>query len=447
MKIPFTSYEVSLKKNLNPKNVNELFDGVMRNRQSADPTRDMSGYKLTPDSCYMIYASQSDVYSCVNKIKWSIGAAGLAIYDRETGEEADDPSIIMKVTYVLTRMSSLRALLARIGQDLGAMGNAYGEKGRNLDGSIFGLRMLDPRTVYIVADAMGNVVRYIQRSGADIVEFQPEEIIHFKLDTDPRSELFGFSPAEAVVWDARTDMQAMLTNYFFFENNAVPSHLFMLEDDVGPEGIEMAKSAINSQFGGAENRNKSAIMKGVKEIKQISLSNADMQMEVLRRFSTEKVCAAYGVPRVLLGYTDGVNYTNHEGQMAQFITQTVRPRYEDLIAEELTRQLLPELDIDVEKYELSFKQISLEDVDSLHNRARLGFASGIFTLNEARAEVGLRPAEHEYADQHLIMGGANAVFLDEVGVNPTFDPNDPEQLKSLTDIFPNAVYKPKEEVS
>ena len=41
---------------------------------------------------------------------------------------------------------------------------------------------------------------------------------------------------------------------------------------------------------------------------------ADMQYEVLRRFTTERVCAGYRVPKIISGYTDGVNYTNTETQ-------------------------------------------------------------------------------------------------------------------------------------
>jgi phage portal protein BeeE len=108
-------------------------------------------------------------------------------------------------------------------------GNTYIEKIRNPLGGLLGVKTLDPRTMAVVSNEHGNVFKYIQsvysqgEKSVMPVEFEPEDIIHWKWGSDPNAEVFGFSAMEPILWEVRTDLSAMISNYFFFENDAVPS--------------------------------------------------------------------------------------------------------------------------------------------------------------------------------------------------------------------------------
>lgn len=50
-----------------------------------------------------------------------------------------------------------------------------------------------------------------------------------------------------------------------------------------------------------------------------------MQNTERRKYATEKICAVLGVPKVQLGYTEGVNFSNATQQYTKFIENTIRP--------------------------------------------------------------------------------------------------------------------------
>lgn len=68
-----------------------------------------------------------------------------------------------------------------------------------------------------------------------------------------------------------------------------------------------------------------SIGNGIKDIKQIGSSQEDMKFLEYRKFNSERVCAVMGVPKTILNYTEGVNYTNADNQYVKFIENTIRP--------------------------------------------------------------------------------------------------------------------------
>jgi hypothetical protein len=62
---------------------------------------------------------------------------------------------------------------------------------------------------------------------------------------DPDNQNYGMSVYESVVFDAMSDFEASRRNYYFFKNNAAPSVILTLSDDI--ENEDEMKEAI-SQF-------------------------------------------------------------------------------------------------------------------------------------------------------------------------------------------------------
>lgn len=122
------------------------------------------------------------------------------------------------------------------------------------------------------------------------------------------------------------------------------------------------------------------MLRGISGIEKMQDSVADMQFEVMRGFNTNRVCSAFGVPKVMLGYTDGVNYTNADMQFKKFIEQTAAP-FEKRVEKRINEALQTE-DLVFHIVDTTF-EINKEKIDIIESKMR----NGLITANEARAEL------------------------------------------------------------
>lgn len=415
--------------------------GLSSGRYSGEPTRDLTGFKFDVASLFTSWRNSGDVFGCVREIRQGTGIGGFYFYDPadEKKEKPASPALVKQLTDVLTyQYKTLRTFKDRVMEPRLIAGNTYIEKIRNPLGGLLGVKTLDPRTMAVVSDEHGNTFKFIQSvysQGEKTVEpviFEPKDIIHWKWGSDPNAEVFGFSAMEPILWEVRTDLSAMISNYFFFENDAVPSVWYILDDQLDDQEAGRAVQMIRDQFRGARKRHKSGVMKGVKDVKTIRLTNKDMEFLVGRKFSTEKICAAYGVPKVMLGYTEDVNYTNHEGQMRMFHEGTVK-EHEQALVDMINLDIVPEIGAGAEtRIAIGCKPASFDSEDTLWTRAMEARRAGIVSIDGARRMVGNDPLdEGMFGDlgQQIILGdGAAAKLLIDIGTDPLAAVNDLQQL-------------------
>lgn len=428
--IPLTDIKIAIGQSPDAKH-----RGFSRGRYSTIPGHDLTGIKVDTRSLYSAWRNSGDVFACVREVRQSVGIGGFYFYDPKDPKkekEADQKLVDQFMSIVTYNAVSLRQFKDRVMEPRLIAANTYIEKVRNPFGQLIGLKVLDPRTMSVVSDEHGRVLKYIQtlpdsaEKQVDPVVFEPQDIIHWKLGSDPNAEVFGFAPMETVLWEVRTDLSAMVSNYFFFENDAAPSMWYILNDDMDNDQADRAIETIKKQFKGASKRHKSAVLQNIKDIKTVRLSNKDMEFLLGRKYATEKVCAAFGVPKVLLGYTEGVNYTNHEGQLQMFHDGTA-VEHEEAFIEMLMGEVMPELGEGAEKrIAIGAKEPMFESQGVLWERAARAREAGLVTVDGGRKIVGLEPideAVHGDMGKQIILGSGNmATLLTDVGLDP-FDPN------------------------
>ena len=318
---------------------------------------------------------------------------------------------------VLNTGRTFRQFKRRLIQDAEVTGNCYLHIEKNDAGAVLRLTFVDARTMTVVTDSYGDVVRWIQRYKGKTVEFDPDEILHFKITDDPNSPVFGLSPLETMFWDVKTDLAAQISNFAFFENDAVPAAQYILDEDLSDEEVNKAIEKLEEQFRGAEKRHQGAVMKGVREVKVLAFSQKDMEFNVLRRFTTEKVCAGFGVPKSILNYTDEVNYANGQEQTKKFWEGTIEP-LQEAVQEFFNTKLLPA--IGVNDIKLKFETRKFDDQTQMENGQRSDLVLGIRTINEIREARDLEPfdsAENgEWVDKPLIYG-RGVTPVEDIGVD------------------------------
>lgn len=340
----------------------------------------------TTDLFYRYYRKNSDVKACVNRLNKTIGKGWIYTVDNK-GEKNNDLEVINVLNYDLKLMRpkkwGFKDLKNRIVRDVLIGWNAYINILRNERNNVIGFQPLDPRSIIVRADKYGDILGYKQTLNGSVMEFSKEEIIHFYEELDPDNELIGMSRVESLITELLTDDEASLSNYYFFKNSSIPGQVIILDEQLNDEEQDIAVEQIRSQFGGTKNKHKLMALGWVKDIKKIQDSLSDMDFEIMRKFTTNRVCATFDVPKTLLSYTDGVNYSNSNDQYKIFIQDTVIP-WEETI-EGRINQALTNLGF---KSTIEFDSNHIDDFAWQVDIKVKQIDRWLITINEARKELG-----------------------------------------------------------
>ncbi len=378
----------------------------------------LTGARISTDSFFTVWRNHGDIFACIRELCENTGSAGYVWENAIDSSKDPDLQEVRKAESILTANKTFRRLKSDLIQDSHIAGNAYLLLQKSAgNGQFLGVQQVDPRTLSVVTDQYGTILRWVQKVKAETQEFQPDEILHFKIQRDPNSPVFGLSPLEPVIWDIRTDLAALVSNYAFFENDAQPAAQYILDENLNEDQQREAVDMIRKQLKGSENRHKSIALKGVKEIKQLAISQKDMEFNVLRRFTTEKVCAVFGVPKSILNYTDQVNYANGQEQTQKFWEGTIIPLQESL-QEFINKQLLPAIGITKIRLVFNARKFDSREWDEASTRSDLQL--GILTINEVRELRGYEAYDAneygEWVDKPLIYGGLGVKPLEDIGI-------------------------------
>lgn len=365
----------------------------------------------TTELFYTLFRKNTDIKSAVTKLQSTTGRSGY--YLERNGEKVED----MKMDALFHAIRSLKSDIIR---DLTVAGSAFVLAVKNHFGEVIELQTLDPRSIQIVANKYGEILKYIQRVGANIQEYEPEEIYQLTDIKDPDNEILGLSKIEAIIYDVSGDNEAMKANYAFFKNNAIPNTILILEDGMTDEEYASAMKQFKEQFGGGANRHKVSTNTGIKDIRTLGQTNKDMEFLALRQFTTEKVCSALGVPKTLLGYHNEVNYSTSDSSYRIFIEDTIRP-LEDLLAGFFTEILRTEFQDDAIRFffvdDRDFdRTVKIDEYIKMLN-------NGLITIDEVRTEMGYEAYWIDATNKPIIKQGFE--FVEDIGTTELLDDNQP----------------------
>lgn len=376
------------------------------------------GSKVSVDSLFTIWRNNGDVFGCIRELKEGIGSAGYIWVNKQDSSKDPDLADVKKAEEVLNYEQTFRRFKSKLIQTERISGNAYLLIVRSQgQGNVLGFDFIDPRTMFVVTDQYGTIIKWIQRCKGEVTEYQPDEILHYKTDDDPNSPVFGLSPIEVILWEARSDLAAMISNYALHVNDSTPGAQYIIDESLPTDDQKKVVENIREQLKGPQNKHKAIAITGVKEVKTISINPKDMEFISQRKFTTEKVCSALGVPKAILGYTEDVNLANGEEQTKKFWEATIEPA-QDNLAEFINRVILPA--IGVEKIKIEFKAREFDNREWNEASSRADQQQGIFTTNEIREMRGYEkfdPAvEGEWVDKPLIWNGPSVQPLEDIGL-------------------------------
>lgn len=446
MKIPFTNLVLNISRN----DAKPRGNFTVKGGASLSGIIGNQGVRIAPQNLWAVYRLNADVYSCIRELRNGVGDGGYKHVSAKDPEIEPEKSFDDFLKSFWRNSGGFNEIKSKAVRDFGISGNAYFEIVYAASGIPHSLNRLDPRTMYTVATQEGEVIKYCQRvPGAKDIEFAPHEIWHFVVDHDPDNELLGFSPLETALWEARTDISAAESNYYFFENDAVPSVLYITEPGISEDEQKVALDGIKAQFGGSKNRNKAGMLAGIKEVKTLSMTQKDMEFVVGRKFNTDKVCSVYGVPKFIIGYTETVNYSSGAKLLEKFYRGTIQP-LESALANAINNQLFEKIGIR-EKVVFEFLPQTFGEELETTRLALEEMKAGALTLRQYKVKTGQAISKEDEAetliDKHIIHNGASAVLLDDVGVDPIIDPNDPIAANSIVKVLEDKFKRYEEEAT
>ena len=365
-----------------------------------------SGKSVTERSAMQMTA----VYSCVRILAEAVAGLPLHLY-RYTESGGKEKAIDHPLYRLLhdepnPEMSSF-VFRETLMTHLLLWGNAYAQVIRNGKNEVVALYPLMPNKMSVDRDGNGQLY-YSYYRGLDeairdkehTVILKPTDVLHIPgLGFDG---LVGYSP---IAMAKNAIGMAIACEEFgarFFANGAAPSGV--LEHPGTIRDPSRLRETWQSQFGGASNSGKVAILEEGMKYTPISISPEQAQFLETRKFQINEIARIFRIPPHMVGDLEKSSFSNIEQQSMEFVKYTLDPwviRWE----QSLQRALLNH----VEKKEYFFK-FNLEgllrgDYQSRMNGYAIGRQNGWMSANDIRELENLDriPAE-EGGDLYLING-------------------------------------------
>ncbi len=158
---------------------------------------------------------------------------------------------------------------------------------------------------------------------------------------DPDKPGYGMSIYNSVIYDAFSDREASKRNYMFFKNGAIPNIILTMDDDLENEDeINAAIDQFELKYRGTDNSHWIMALGGVKEIRTLDVSNRDLELLELRKFSVKVFGMLFGFDPRFLAFRDGENGSHSEyTKLATQSDKTMRS-YADVLEEFMMKVIM-----------------------------------------------------------------------------------------------------------
>ncbi len=347
------------------------------------------------------------VYSCVNEVAQSVPSARLYLRDRVTQEEVKEHPILDLIARPNPE-SGWYELCERALIHLQTAGVGYIHKLRNGSGEPVGMETIRPDRLFPLPSALGRVEEYEYRlSGQAAGKGQrvpASDVIALRL-YDPTNDYLGLSPLMVCAVWGDIDWDAAIYLRDFFTNGAMPLGLLKLKSPRVTQADRMRVQAEwRETYGRGDGTGKSrwhdlAVIGAEAEFERVGSEPAQLRMDSLWGMSESRICAAYGIPPIVVGVKVGLQhatYSNYKEARGSLWSETLVP-ITRRVAEAFTRGLCSEWD---DRLELAFDYDSVaelqEDLDKRSDRAIKLWSSGLARRNEARVMADLEEEGEDF---------------------------------------------------
>lgn len=386
--------------------------------------RMFSGYSGVQQSTQFDYTNASDegyksiiwVYRCVQEIANRVSSVPWGVFKKNAkGEniELTNHSLNQLLLYPNEEMS-WKDFLEWWVIYMFVSGNAYVVKGRSK--KLNGLTFLRPDRIKIEPDSRGDVKNYAYKVNGVDYNIDPRDMTHFKFP-DPTDDYYGLSPIFVAARTCETELDALKWNRNLLRNEARPGGALKTQDELSDDAYNKLKTSIQ-EMQGTTHAGKPMILEGGLDWVRMSLTQQEADFIALKKLNREEICAAMGVPPVIVGVLDHATYSNFEQAERSFWNQTIMPtlrKFRDRFNVSIAAGFGEGIFID---YVLDHIEALQESQDNLHKRIRDDFRSGLLSQNEAREMIGYEKIKNGnfyiFAGSYQLLGGEDVSQFSEM---------------------------------
>ncbi|MBI4369620.1 MAG: phage portal protein [Elusimicrobia bacterium] len=393
---------------LKEKIIKALFGGLIQEeiqKSSKQVVSHVPGLSLTegilPEIDFEIfnqmYEQTSWVRAVVGVICKAVTARGYALVPSKPNADPKNAETLQEFFANCNPNDTLLEILDDVTRDVYVFGSAFLEVVYGSNGMPRELWNLDATTVRVKADDHGSIMGYIQmprfattRSQAGKVEFEPKEVIHFKLGTKGAT-LYGLSPLASLILPITVDKFAQVYNRAFFVNGAKIRGAFIMKDAT-PEQVERNQEYMKARAQNPDLSHSDLVLEGNVEFKQISTNQKDMEFLELREFTRNEILAVYGVPpgKVSIIETGNIGAGTGEHQTQTFYEETIMP-FQMRVAEKITKHVIRQ-GFGITDWAFQFNKRSIDEKDQAEI-FNIYLQNGVFSPEEVRRIVAPRMPE------------------------------------------------------
>lgn len=359
-----------------------------------------------------IYATQAVVFSCIRKIVTFATQAPLRVgNDRPDGWEDAEGHPLWSLLENPNAEQGYAEWLAHVVSHLLLTGTSYIWKWRNGLGAPAEFWPIPTSWVTPLRErGTGKLAGYRIWQGANKPLLTvPLGDIGRVIYPDPRNLDDGLGPLQAALRDVTMEEERqdyMLENLV---NLRSPGMIFYQPTDWSREQKDEIRAVIMSGLGRGH-RGRPLFLQGEGAKLEMPAPLKDLDWPGMTALSETRICAAFGVPPILIGLRSGLEsatYSNYEQAERSFAQGTMAPLW-GLLDAAFTRAFARDEGEDVECYhDQDAVPAMREDAVRACDRATKLFASSLITRNEAREMAGMESLPPERGDVFII--GLNVI--------------------------------------
>lgn len=388
--------------------VKALFGDVIRDeveKSSKQIVSHVPGLSLTegvlPEVDFEIFNQMHEqtswVRAVVGVICKAVTARGYGLVPAKPGADPKNAELLQEFFANCNPNDTLLEMLDDVTRDVYVFGNSFLEVVLGPDGKPRELWNLDATTMRVRADEHGGIMGYVQvprfattRSRTGRVEFEPKEVIHFKLGTKGAT-LYGLSPLASLILPVTVDKFAQVYNRAFFVNGAKIRGAFIMKDST-PEQVERNREYMKERAKNPDTAHSDLVLEGDIEFKQIGVNQKDMEFLQLREFTRNEILAVYGVPpgKVSIIETGNIGAGSGEHQTQTFYEETILP-FQMRVAEKINKHVIRD-GFGITDWSFQFNKRAIDEKEQAEI-FNIYLQNGVFSPEEVRRMVAPRMPE------------------------------------------------------
>lgn len=236
----------------------------------------------------------------------------------------------------------------------------------------------------------GQLAGFKYSEGTTVRTLLAKNVLHDRY-ADPAKPWWGASKLQKIDRWVDTSTFAVELLRRFFVNGATFGGFIETEEET-EQRIRLIKAGLQNDHVGVENAHKIGVLPKGSKFAKATANMAEMEMGATDDRYRDKILAAFGVPKTLVGLTTEVNRASAEASEYIFAKYTVKPIADDLV-EFLNTTVAPLLDSSGAQY-FAYDEFVPENMElKLREREIALNKQPYMTVNEVRASVGLPRVE------------------------------------------------------